>query len=61
MASALLSGAPRPSVEGLASAERTEPDSDTRMAKYKLEYLWLDGYEPGPNLRGGTQVKEIYV
>ena len=28
------------------------------MAKYKLEYLWLDGYEPVPNLRGKTQVKE---
>ena len=22
------------------------------MAKYKLEYIWLDGYEPVPNLRG---------
>jgi glutamine synthetase len=29
------------------------------MAKYKLEYLWLDGYEPVPNLRGKTQVKEF--
>src|SRR4030095_2180170 len=27
------------------------------MAKYKLEYIWLDGYEPVPNLRGKTQVK----
>ena len=25
------------------------------MAKYKLEYIWLDGYEPVPNLRGKTQ------
>ena len=29
------------------------------MAKYKLEYLWLDGYEPVPNLRSKTQVKEF--
>src|ERR1043165_62945 len=29
------------------------------MAKYKLEYLWLDGYEPVPNLRGKTQIKEF--
>ena len=28
------------------------------MSKYKLEYIWLDGYEPVPNLRGKTQVKE---
>lgn len=28
------------------------------MAKYKLEYIWLDGYEPVRNLRGKTQVKE---
>ena len=28
------------------------------MAKYKLEYLWLDGYTPVPNLRGKTRIKE---
>ncbi len=28
------------------------------MAKLKLEYLWLDGYEPVANLRGKTLVKE---
>src|SRR5581483_6769562 len=28
------------------------------MAKYKLEYIWLDGYQPVPNLRGKTQIKE---
>ncbi len=27
------------------------------MDKYKLEYIWLDGYEPVANLRGKTQVK----
>ncbi|HEY4347183.1 MAG TPA: glutamine synthetase beta-grasp domain-containing protein [Gaiellaceae bacterium] len=29
------------------------------MTKFKLEYIWLDGYEPVPNLRGKTQVKEF--
>ena len=29
------------------------------MPKYKLEYIWLDGYSPVPNLRGKTQVKEF--
>jgi glutamine synthetase len=29
------------------------------MAKYRLEYIWLDGYTPVPNLRGKTQVKDF--
>jgi glutamine synthetase len=29
------------------------------MAKYKLEYIWLDGYQPVANLRSKTQVKEF--
>jgi len=29
------------------------------MAKYKLEYLWLDGYEPVANIRGKTQIKDF--
>ncbi len=29
------------------------------MSKFKLEYIWLDGYEPVPNLRGKTQVKDF--
>src|ERR1700748_930966 len=29
------------------------------MTKYKLEYIWLDGYTPTPNLRGKTQLKEF--
>ena len=29
------------------------------MTKYKLEYLWLDGYTPVPNLRGKTQLKDF--
>jgi glutamine synthetase len=28
------------------------------MTKYKLEYIWLDGHTPVPNLRGKTQIKE---
>ena len=27
--------------------------------KYKLEYIWLDGYEPVPNLRSKTKVEEF--
>lgn len=29
------------------------------MTKYKLEYIWLDGYTPAPNLRGKTLIKEF--
>jgi glutamine synthetase len=29
------------------------------MAKYKLEYVWLDGYEPIPNLRSKSLIKEF--
>ena len=29
------------------------------MAKYKLEYLWLDGYTPVANLRGKTKIEEF--
>jgi len=29
------------------------------MAKYKLEYIWLDGYTPVPNLRSKTLVKDF--
>ena len=29
------------------------------MAKFKLEYIWLDGYEPVPNLRGKTKIEEF--
>ncbi len=28
------------------------------MAKLKLEYIWLDGYKPVPNLRGKTRLAE---
>jgi glutamine synthetase len=29
------------------------------MAKYKLEYVWLDGYQPVANLRSKTLIKEF--
>jgi glutamine synthetase len=29
------------------------------MAKYKLEYIWLDGKKPIPELRGKTTIKEF--
>src|SRR5438552_18228037 len=29
------------------------------MTKFKLEYIWLDGYTTVPNLRGKTQLKEF--
>ena len=29
------------------------------MAKFKLEYIWLDGYTPVPNIRGKTLIKEF--
>jgi glutamine synthetase len=28
------------------------------MSKYKLEYIWLDGYQPVPNLRGKTRIAD---
>src|SRR5436305_7741736 len=30
-----------------------------QMAKYKLEYIWLDGYEPVPNLRSKTKIVDF--
>jgi glutamine synthetase len=29
------------------------------VTKYKLEYIWLDGYEPVPNLRSKTKIVEF--
>ena len=29
------------------------------MTKYKLEYIWLDGKKPVPELRGKTQLKSF--
>ncbi len=43
------------------SARFTQPHNytHTQMAKYLLEYIWLDGYTPVPNIRGKTLVKEF--
>jgi glutamine synthetase len=35
-----------------------QQEENPSMTKYKLEYIWLDGYTPVPNLRGKTQIKE---
>src|SRR6204780_1668887 len=33
--------------------------SPNTMTKYKLEYIWLDGKHPVPNLRGKTLIKQF--
>ena len=38
---------------------KTTTKTTDKMAKYKLEYIWLDGYEPVANLRSKTLVKEF--
>jgi glutamine synthetase len=44
-----------------SGAGRSKTDNTHRyhMAKYKLEYIWLDGYTPVANLRGKTLVKDF--
>src|SRR5208283_43387 len=44
-----------PGRTGLSNNNR----SRIQMPKYKLEYLWLDGYEPVANIRGKTTLKEF--
>ena len=39
--------------------ERRRPGCGRLMTKFKLEYIWLDGYEPVPNLRGKTKIEEF--
>src|SRR3954462_10812929 len=34
-------------------------DERAAMTKYKLEYIWLDGYTPVPNLRGKTRLQDF--
>src|SRR5690606_20559744 len=38
---------------------RSEQQPKNTMPKFKLEYIWLDGYTPVPNLRSKTQLKEF--
>lgn len=40
-------------------AHNTLSENRLIMAKYKLEYVWLDGYQPMANLRSKTQIKEF--
>jgi glutamine synthetase len=44
-----------------SAADPRKPHPKTRiiMAKYKLEYIWLDGYKPLASLRSKTQIKEF--
>src|SRR6476646_2877822 len=49
---------PQPATAGLCvSRFRVISKREPKMTKYKLEYIWLDGYKPVPNLRGKTQLK----
>jgi glutamine synthetase len=34
-------------------------DDEEDEVKFKLEYIWLDGYEPTPNLRSKTKIAEF--
>src|SRR5207245_5900507 len=52
--SAFLAAKPGEDLSFQASSNR-----EAAMTKYKLEYIWLDGYTPTPNLRGKTQIKEF--
>src|SRR4030042_1819221 len=44
-------------VPKLVAAPTESTGEKSPMTKYKLEYIWLDGYPPVPNLRGKTQIK----
>jgi glutamine synthetase len=44
---------------GQSSTPTASNRETPKMTKYKLEYIWLDGYKPTPNLRGKTQIKEF--
>jgi glutamine synthetase len=37
----------------------SETHEEDETMKVKLEYIWLDGYEPTPNLRGKTKVVDF--
>ncbi len=44
-----------------ASVAIQRNSASTSMAKYKLEYIWLDGYEPVRNLRSKTARTKRFV
>jgi hypothetical protein len=35
-----------------------ENNHPVNLHSYKIEYIWLDGYEPTQNLRSKTKVEE---
>ena len=45
--------------ERSAKTPKTLSQLDLSMAKYKLEYIWLDGYTPLASMRSKTQIKEF--
>ena len=47
----------RESLALLSFWSEIDHDTEIQVTKYKLEYVWLDGYEPTPNLRSKTKVK----
>jgi glutamine synthetase len=50
---------PQPATAGVCvSRFQVISKREPKMTKYKLEYIWLDGYKPVPNLRGKTQLKD---
>jgi glutamine synthetase len=52
-------GGPQPATAAVCvSRFRVISKREPKMTKYKLEYIWLDGYKPVPNLRGKTQLKD---
>jgi len=52
-------GGPQPATAAVCvSRFRVISEREPKMTKYKLEYIWLDGYKPVPNLRGKTQLKD---
>ena len=55
----MLTSSSLPLEERFPKALGKTQSTHSTMAKYKLEYLWLDGYQPVRNLRGKTQIKEF--
>ena len=45
-------------LEALIFSPEKQTHTHSTMAKYKLEYIWLDGYQPVRNLRSKTQLKD---
>jgi glutamine synthetase len=52
-------GVQNPDFQGFGFPHQADQLKRGSMTKYKLEYIWLDGYTPTPSLRGKTQIKEF--